>query len=62
VAQSRNRDILNAVHKGNAFLTRLEGEWWARFSDPEWAMDETAPGMRTAGVTAVPYPAHMDAG
>lgn len=35
--QSRNRDILNAIHQGNAFLTRLEGEWWARFSDPGWS-------------------------
>lgn len=35
--QSKNADILNAIQQGNAFLSRLEGEWWARFSDPEWS-------------------------
>ena len=35
--QSKNPDLLNAVHRGNAFLSRLEGEWWARFSDPGWS-------------------------
>jgi hypothetical protein len=39
VVHSRNSDILNAVHRGDAFLTRLEGEWWARFSDPQWGLE-----------------------
>jgi hypothetical protein len=30
---SRNERLLNAVHRGDAFLTRLEGEWWMRFCD-----------------------------
>ena len=30
---SRNPEILNAIHSGDAFLTRLEGEWWVRFCD-----------------------------
>ena len=36
LAQSRNPAILQAVQLGDAFLSRLEGEWWARFSDPDW--------------------------
>ncbi|HEY1268923.1 MAG TPA: hypothetical protein VGH16_16825 [Candidatus Binatia bacterium] len=36
LAQSRNAAILQAVQLGDAFLSRLEGEWWARFSDPGW--------------------------
>ncbi len=40
LAQSRNPDLLNAVHRGDAFLTRLEGEWWARFSDRMWSLEE----------------------
>jgi hypothetical protein len=33
LAHSRNRDISNAIHRGDAFLTRLDGEWWMRFCD-----------------------------
>jgi hypothetical protein len=36
LAQSSNPAILQAVQLGDAFLSRLEGEWWARFSDPDW--------------------------
>ena len=39
---SRNREILIAIHQGDAFLSRLEGEWWARFSDPAWSRDTRA--------------------
>jgi hypothetical protein len=28
LVDSPNPDILGAIHCGNAFLTRLEGEWW----------------------------------
>ncbi len=28
---SRNPEILQAIHRGDAFLTRLEGEWWISF-------------------------------
>jgi hypothetical protein len=31
--QSRNEKLLNAIHHGDAFLSRLEGEWWMRFCD-----------------------------
>jgi hypothetical protein len=30
-ANSRNPDVLQALYSGNAFFTRLEGEWWTRF-------------------------------
>lgn len=31
LAHSRNMDILYSICRGDAFLTRLEGEWWTRF-------------------------------
>lgn len=33
VIHSRNPEILDAVRRGDAGLTRLEGEWWMRFCD-----------------------------
>ena len=30
---SRQPDILQAIESGDAFLTRLEGEWWMRFHE-----------------------------
>jgi hypothetical protein len=30
VVHSKNPDIMNAFHRGDAFFTRLEGEWWTR--------------------------------
>lgn len=29
---SRRPDVLDAFHQGDAFVSRLEGEWWLRFS------------------------------
>lgn len=46
VVAARRPEILDAVHAGDAFLTRLEGEWWARFSDPDWS--QPPPGPRAA--------------
>lgn len=31
LVHSRNADILAAIRQGDAFLSRLEGEWWMRF-------------------------------
>lgn len=31
VMHSRRREIIDAVHRGDAFLSRLDGEWWMRF-------------------------------
>lgn len=31
VIHSRQREIIDAVHRGDAFLSRLDGEWWMRF-------------------------------
>lgn len=31
LAHARDPQILAAVHRGDAFLSRLEGEWWCRF-------------------------------
>jgi len=28
---SRHADLMAAIHQGDAFLSRLEGEWWLRF-------------------------------
>jgi len=40
VAHSRDPELLNAIHRGDAFVSRLEGEWWARFSDRGWVQAE----------------------
>lgn len=49
LVHSRHADIMAAIHQGDAFLSRLEGEWWLRFVGESW----TAPGARhaTAGAT-----------
>ena len=39
VAASRP-ELMNAIQRGDAWLTRLEGEWWPRFSDPSWSDPE----------------------
>lgn len=31
LVHSRNPEILQAVHRGDAFISRLEGEWWISF-------------------------------
>jgi len=31
LVHSRDADIMAAIHQGDAFLSRLEGEWWLRF-------------------------------
>lgn len=31
LVHSRHADLLAAIHRGEAFLSRLEGEWWLRF-------------------------------
>jgi len=31
LVHSRHADLAAAIHQGNAYLSRLEGEWWLRF-------------------------------
>jgi len=31
LVHSRHPDVMAAIHQGEAFLSRLEGEWWLRF-------------------------------
>ena len=31
LVHTRHADVATAIHQGNAFLSRLEGEWWLRF-------------------------------
>jgi hypothetical protein len=31
LVHSRHPEIMDAIHQGDAFLSRLEGEWWLRF-------------------------------
>jgi len=33
LVHSRNSELLQAIHRGDAFLTRLEGEWWIGFQE-----------------------------
>ncbi len=37
LVHSHHPDIMDAIHQGDAFLSRLEGEWWMRFlAYPRW--------------------------
>jgi hypothetical protein len=51
VAHTRDTALLNALHRGDAFVSRLEGEWWARFSDADWARSEPKRGPAVEQVT-----------
>jgi hypothetical protein len=31
LVHSRHPELLQAIHRGDAFLTRLDGEWWISF-------------------------------
>ncbi len=33
LVHSRHADVMAAIHQGSAFLSRLEGEWWLRWTD-----------------------------
>jgi hypothetical protein len=30
LVHARNRELVDAIHRGDAYLTRLDGEWWIR--------------------------------
>jgi hypothetical protein len=36
LVQSSNAELLQAIHSGNAALSRLDGEWWMRFAVEDW--------------------------
>lgn len=36
LVHSRDSGLLQAIHRGDAFLTRLEGEWWIGFQESGW--------------------------
>jgi hypothetical protein len=44
LVHSRNREILDTIHRGDAYLTRLEGEWPMRFEIP---VRESVPGLQS---------------
>ena len=49
---SRHPEIIAAIHQGDAFVSRLEGEWWMRFlAYPRWL-----PGIQPTGVDATRPP------
>jgi hypothetical protein len=33
LVHAKKPELLHAVHRGDAFLTRLEGEWWMHFEE-----------------------------
>jgi hypothetical protein len=43
LVHSRHPDIMAAIHQGNAFLSRLEGEWWLRWTDGQRALTGREP-------------------
>lgn len=36
LVHSRDENITAAIHRGDAALSRLDGEWWLHFSDDPW--------------------------
>lgn len=36
LVHSRNRELLDCILRGDAAFSRLDGEWWARFSVGDW--------------------------
>jgi hypothetical protein len=52
---SRRADVLAAFERGDAFLSRLEGEWWLRFSSEGEATPEP-PGDRIGAAGPGPFP------
>lgn len=36
LVHSRDSEVVQAIHRGDAYLTRLDGEWWMRFLEREW--------------------------
>ena len=42
LVHSRHRDVMAAILEGDAFLSRLEGEWWLRFLGEKEAMPGAA--------------------
>jgi hypothetical protein len=43
LVHSRHADIMAAIHQGDAFLSRLEGEWWLRWTDGQPALTSSEP-------------------
>jgi len=43
LVHSRHADIMAAIHQGDAFLSRLEGEWWLRWTDGQRALTGKEP-------------------
>jgi hypothetical protein len=43
LAHARDLELMAAIHRGDAWLTRLDGEWWPSFSEPSWSEPEPAP-------------------
>jgi len=41
VIHSKTAGLADAIHRGDAFLSRLDGEWWACFSDPKWSLKDS---------------------
>ncbi|HSN96854.1 MAG TPA: GNAT family N-acetyltransferase [Candidatus Nanopelagicales bacterium] len=53
LVHARSPEILSVIHQGEAFMTRLDGEWWLRFAvDPlvDEAVDAGS-GTRSGSVT-----------
>lgn len=43
IVHSRRTDILRLIEKGDAFLTRLEGEWWTRLQEDSFQEQDNVP-------------------
>jgi hypothetical protein len=70
LVRSRDQEILRAFHAGRSYFTRLEGEWWLRFSDIRHDSDKlpveapprtSGTGRRTMASMPTPRPAKTQA-
>jgi hypothetical protein len=50
---TRDEDVLGAVQRGEALLTRLEGEWWTRFQNDAFDDADAAPWRRPLSASPV---------
>jgi hypothetical protein len=56
LVHSRRADVLAAIQNGDAFLSRLEGEWWLRFHDGQtksMGVSEPPSTVQTSGTSEI---------
>jgi hypothetical protein len=57
LAHTRDAEVAAALHSGDAFLSRLEGEWWLRFLDEDAVAPHAWRGARLRRARGAAHPA-----